>query len=84
MNDLMSHNDTINDLIPFNISNLFHGDEGGEERFEAIGYDFGYDFVENIAKGNRPELVRSGDIGIFGNEGKESGIDCKNDPLVVL
>ena len=48
-----------------------------------IGYDLGDDFVEDIVEGNWLELVRSGDVGLFGDESEEDGIEGWEDLLVV-
>ena len=60
--------------MTFDIASLFWGNEGWEEGFEAIGYDLGDDFVEDVAKGNWPKLVMGGDTGLFGDEGEKGGI----------
>ena len=44
----------------------------------------GDDFVEAVAEGNWPKLIRSGDIGLFGDEGEEGGAESRKDLLVAM
>lgn len=48
MDDLMGKNDLIQNLPPFNITCFLLIDKDWEERFEAIGNKFGYDFADHI------------------------------------
>ena len=74
MDDFMGQKDTIQYLTTFNIASLFWRNEGGEGGFEAIGYDFGDNFAEDVAEGNWPKLVRGGDVFHLGDEGEKGGI----------
>ena len=70
----MGQNDTIQDLMTFDIAILFQRNKAGEEGFEVIGYDFGDNFVEDVAEGNWPKLVRGRDFFHLGDEGEKGGI----------
>ena len=75
VNDFVGQNNSIQDLTSFDITFLFRRNKGGKEWFETIGYDFGNNFVEDIAKSNRPKLVRGGDNGFLGNESEKGSIE---------
>ena len=75
MDDFVGKNEPVKYLTPFNIANLFRGDERGKKGLEAIGYDFGNNFVEHIIEGYRPILTRSGRHVFLGDEHEKGGID---------
>ena len=75
MDDFESQNDSIHDLMSFDITSLSQRNQGGKEWFEEIGYDFGNNCVEDIAESNRPELVRGGDIGFLRDESEKGSIE---------
>jgi len=62
-------------LATFDIPRFLWGDEKREERFEVIGYDFRDNLIDNIAKGNRPELLQSAWLSNFRNKGDEGCIE---------
>ena len=43
---------------------------------------FGDQFIEDIAEGNRMELVRGGDIGFLGDESEKSSTKGKENNLI--
>ena len=51
---------------------LPRGDKVKEQGFEAVGKDFGDNFVGDVAKIDRAVLVDSDGVGTFGNESNKS------------
>lgn len=52
-------------------------DKARKKRFEAVGQDFGYNFVGDVAKTDRAVLVDGGGVGTFGDEGNEGVVHLR-------
>ena len=55
MNGLLNKENIVLDLPSFYEPSLVLRDDSGEDFFESIGNDFGYNLVAEIAKGDGPE-----------------------------
>ena len=75
MDEFVGKNDPIKYLTPFNIASLFRGYERGKKGLEAIGYDFGNDFLKHITEGYRTVLTRSSIHVFLGDKHEKGGID---------
>jgi len=58
---------------------LFRGDEGEEHGFKPISNKLGYNFIDYIEKGYGAEVLMIINVLLFGNEGKEGGIEGSKD-----
>ena len=71
----MNKDDPIQDLVPFNKTRLFWADQRGEKSLHTIGNNFGYDLVDHIAEGYRPEIIGPIDTRFLSDERKERCIE---------
>ena len=79
MDDFVCQDDTIQKVSSFHITGLLRGYEEWKDRFELSCNDFSQELVDDVAKGDRPEVRGGGSVVFFGYEGEKSHIEGLED-----
>lgn len=56
MQNFISHQNIVSNEMSRDKSTLSRGDNIWEDLFQPVRHDFGYNFINNIAQTNRPEI----------------------------